>query len=387
MRHGKLIQMRIDVFILFVVATIGLVHSPAEAATGQLAVQVVDADTNEVIPARLVLQASDGSFPGDRLDCAAARWPYIEAHAVFIPGEQSFELPAGRTSVTAAHGFEYHLDSKEVEIEAGKSTKVSLRLKRLCEMQKAGWVAGDVHVHMLHGENQRQTSYADVALTCEANGLDFLYVGQEYVGAGKLDLKGYIAECEKVSTQHFRMFLGGERPKSLLGHQVLLGVTNPFVFSEDPPYFKTARKIHAEGGVIIPVHPVRYYPGKKYQENWLDFPGNNLARELVFDAYSGPSFDGLSVLSDEPANADAWQLWFQLLNRGCFVPVFADSDACFDRPTLGMKAPGFWTTYLHLEPGAEIGHLSLSEAVRRGQTIATTGPLLQFRIDGQISGT
>jgi hypothetical protein len=367
-------------------AVLSLLTTSLNAATGVLEVQVVDAETNEPIPARLALKASDGTYPGDRLDCVATRWPSIEAHAVFIRGRQSFDLPAGTTSVTAAHGLEYLAESQSTEVEPGKTVKLNFRLKRLCHMRQAGWVAGDIHVHMLHGENQRPTSYADVALTCEANGLNFVSVGQEYVGAGKLDLRGYLDACEQFSHKDFRMLLGGERPKSLLGHHVLLGIKDPFVIAEDPPYFLTARKLHGDSGVMIPVHPVRYYPGKQYQGNWLDFPGTNLARELVFNAFTGPSFDGLSVLSDEPANADAWNLWFQLLNRGCFVPVFADSDACFDRPTLGLKSPGFWTTYLHLQPDVPIDYQSTAEAVRRGQTIATTGPVLQFRIDGQISG-
>lgn len=365
----------------------GLLTTPAAAATGTLSVQVSDAETGELMPSRLVIRASDGTYPGDRLDCSAARWPGIEAHAVFMSGKQSFELPVGKTSVIAARGLEYHLESQTINIEAGKTTSLSFRLKRMCHLRQSGWVSGDAHVHMLHGENQRETSYQDVATTCAGNGLDFVSVGQEYVGAGHLNLAGYEAACDKVSTPRFRMLLGGELPKSLLGHHVVLGIRDPFVISEDPPYYKTARKIHALGGVMIPVHPVRYYPGKQYQGQWLDFPGNNLGRELIFGAYCGPSFDGLSVLSDEPSDANAWQLWFQLLNRGCFVPVFADSDACFDRPTLGLKAPGFWSTYLQIGANTAISHQSLSEAVRRGRTIATTGPLLQFKINGRISGS
>jgi len=40
---------------------------------------------------------------------------------------------------------------------------------------------------------------------------------------------------------------------------------------------------------------VRYYPGKQQAGKWLDWPGNKLASELIFDAYCGRSFDGLSV--------------------------------------------------------------------------------------------
>ncbi len=359
----------------------------AQLATGKLTVAVVDAETGLPLPARLVLQSSDGKYPGDRLDCFASRWPQIEAHGVFLRGRETYELPAGKTSIVAASGLGYRGEFRAIEVEADQTVSVEFQLRRVFNMRRAGWVAGDLHAHMLHGENQRQTSYEDVAVTCAGNGLDFVSVAQEYVGAGTLDLDGYHAACRKVSTDGFTILLGGECPKSLLGHQVLLGVRNPFLISEDPPYFKTARKVHAQGGVLVYVHPVRYYPGKQWQGEWLDFPGNNLARELVFDAYAGPSFDGLSVLSDEPANPHAWKLWFNLLNRGFFVPIFADSDACFDRPVLGLQAPGFWSTYFYVGPNGAIDGETLSEAVRRGRTMATTGPLLQFRIDDQISGS
>ena len=366
----------------------GLVLATAAIAEemGKLTMRVSDAETNQTLPARVVLRSSDGTYPGDRIACSAARWPHLEMHGIFLAGEQTFDLPVGKTEVAAAHGLEYHLERREVAVQAGEPKRLEFKLRRVFSMRHAGWVAGDMHMHMLHGENQRATSYADVATTCDAGGLDFAYIGQEYVGAGKLDLQGYEAECAKVSNANFRLLLGGERPKSLLGHQVLIGVRNPFLIGEDPPYYDSAEKVHAQGGALVYVHPVRYFPGKKYQGKWLDFPGVNLARELVFDSFLGPSFDGLSVLSDEPANPQAYGLWVSLLNRGLFVPVFADSDACFDRLTLDIKTPGLWTTYLHVGREGKMDHETLSSAVRAGRTLATTGPLLQFSIDGQISG-
>jgi hypothetical protein len=353
---------------------------------GTLKIQVVDDATGDPIPVRLSLRASDGTYPGDRMGMSADRWPNIDGHAVFIDGAGSFALPPGKTSITAARGLEYKAQSIELELKAGATVERQIRLKRVVDLRKLGWVSGDLHVHMIHGENQRQTSYEDVALTCRANGLGFVSVGQEYVGAVELDLQGYKARCLAVSTDDFSMFLGGERPKNILGHQVLLGCENPFVISEEAPYFKSAAAIRKQGGVSVYVHPVRYYPAKQYGGQWLDFPGNNLARELIFDAYAGPAFDGISVLSDEPANADAHRLWFNLLNRGFFVPAFADSDACFDRPTLGFKLPGLWSTYFYIGPDQAITEERLCDAVRNGRTMATTGPLVQFQIDGKASG-
>jgi hypothetical protein len=359
---------------------------PAHADFGKVAVRVLDDETGKPIPARLAIKTSDGRYHLDRLATSTEKWPNVEAHATFMDGEETYELPAGVTSISAAHGMEYEVATKTIEAKPNQLIQVELRLKRFVNMRKAGWVAGDLHMHMIHGENQRKTSYEDVALTCAASGLDFVAVGQEYIDAGSLTLEGYKQKCRQVSTDAFTMFLGGERPKNLLGHQVILGCDDPFVISEDPPYFKSADAIHKQGGIAVYVHPLRYYPGKNYGGEWLDFPGNNLARELIFDAYAGPSFDGLSVLSDEPGNAAAHQLWFNLLNRGLFVPAFADSDACFDRPVFGLKAPGFWNTYFHIGSEVKVTQEVLAEAVRQGRTMATTGPLLQFQIDQELSG-
>lgn len=367
-------------------AVLALASRLAAEAPAVLRVRVVDAETGRPLPARLSLRAADGSYPGDRLRLSAAQWPHLEAHAVFQEAERSYSLPPGETRVAAAHGLQYEARQATVRLESGKTADLEIRLRRVVDLRQAGWVGGDFHVHMLHGENQRPTSYRDVAETCRANGLDFVSVGQEYVRAGKLDLAGYQRECAKVSDERFTMLLGAERPKSLLGHMVMVGGTNPFLIPEDPPYHASARKVREQGGAVVYVHPVRYFPERQYQGQWLDFPGNNLARELVFDAFCGPAFDGLSVLSDEPHSPNGFGLWFALLNRGLFVPALADSDACFDRPTLGLKVPGIWTTYLYLGPQAKVTGPALAEAVRRGRTFATTGPLLQFSIDGEISG-
>jgi hypothetical protein len=277
--------------------------------SGKLGVLVLDAETKMPLAARVVLRTADGKYPGDRIALTKSKWPNIEAHGMFVAGEDEFDVLPGKTVVQASCGPQYKLDTKEIEVVAGKKVVVELLLGRRIDLRKLGWVCGDAHVHMIHGEMQRATSYADIALTCRANGLDWAYVNQEYVGAGKLSLEEFHSECRKVSSEYFQLLLGGERPKSLFGHNAIIGVANPFVVADDPPYHLAAKNIHDQGGVLFPVHPVRYFPEKQYQGQWLDFPGNNLGREIIFDAYLGPSFDGLSVLSDEPANRDALQLW------------------------------------------------------------------------------
>src|SRR4051812_29001458 len=105
--------------LLFMLFVLSCAPSMAQAETGHLVVRILDGQTGHELPARLVLETSDGKFPGDRLACSADRWPNIAAHGVFIDGHAEFDVPEGKTLLTAAHGFQYGLASKNVDVKPG----------------------------------------------------------------------------------------------------------------------------------------------------------------------------------------------------------------------------------------------------------------------------
>ncbi|HEY2157854.1 MAG TPA: hypothetical protein VGH33_19655, partial [Isosphaeraceae bacterium] len=85
--------------IAVLAALVLLSAGPASAGNGRLIVRVRDAGTGRIMPARLVLRTSDGRYPADRIGLDGEDRSGIEAHGVFVGGEGSFELPAGRTSI------------------------------------------------------------------------------------------------------------------------------------------------------------------------------------------------------------------------------------------------------------------------------------------------
>jgi len=88
-----------------------------------------------------VLRASDGTYPGDRLDCLSEPLALLRKRMEYLSrGEETFSLPAGMTTLTAAHGLDYRAESKSVEIEAGKLLRVELKLQKTINLRKAGWV-------------------------------------------------------------------------------------------------------------------------------------------------------------------------------------------------------------------------------------------------------
>lgn len=131
--------MKLCLLLLFVHGCV--IASAALADSGKLTIRVKDAASGEAMAARLVLRTADGKYPGDRLAASAQQWPHIEAHAVFIDGDATFELPAGKMTITAAHGLEYQAESQATDVEAGQTQNIELRLKRVVDMRRAGWVA------------------------------------------------------------------------------------------------------------------------------------------------------------------------------------------------------------------------------------------------------
>src|SRR4051812_46049648 len=147
----------LDQFVLLSAVALLPLLGASDVQAAKLTVRVTDAQTGKILPARLSLRASDGSYPGDRLRLTAGEWPGLEGHALFTPGQHTFDLPPGATSVTAAHGPQYATASKTIELLADRPVTVELKLQRLIDLRQLGWVGGDAHLHMMHGEMQRPT--------------------------------------------------------------------------------------------------------------------------------------------------------------------------------------------------------------------------------------
>ena len=66
-------------------------------------------------------------------------------------------LPPGTMTLEAVKGLEYQPARQEVEIRAGKVSRVSLVLSPMVDMAARGWYGGSTHVHMNYGGNLRNT--------------------------------------------------------------------------------------------------------------------------------------------------------------------------------------------------------------------------------------
>lgn len=110
----------------------------------------------------------------------------------------------------------------------------------------------------------------------------------------------------------------------------------------------------------------------------------NIASTISFDVLTG-AIDAMVVMgywSDKPAYR---ALWYEMLNAGYRLTGIAETDICMDRKehARGLRMCDYFT-FAH---AAEFTEDAIMDAVRAGDCIATTGPLINLTVNGARMGS
>src|SRR5262249_50932359 len=129
----------------------------AAAQTVPLRGAVVDADTGRPLPARVYLQAKDGTwhFPASASPAGSAV-PYrkqradnprsVEMHTTLSAHPFAVDLPPGKYTITVEHGKENLPEVRQASV--GKDPlELNFKLRRWIDLAALGWYSGDTHVH------------------------------------------------------------------------------------------------------------------------------------------------------------------------------------------------------------------------------------------------
>ena len=398
--------MKLSSSLSLVTILLGL-GSTCAAQLATLTGVIRDAATQKPCPCTVTITDAQGKVVTESLSCQSG---------FRCSGQFRLNLPAGRTRVRVSRGFETRAITRELDLVAGKESNVELTLSRMVDLRGRGWYAGDSHVHMLHGEKTVPVDFDFIALTAQAEDLQYLSLAQAWTLEDPTPER-LTSALGVLSKPNCALSWNLEAPKNYykgdagrcLGHCWNLGVSGRTregrdvicelleasawdYESQKPTYanFESHSLIHQQGGAVFYTHPARWWWG-----SWGGQGGypksermriSNMAVELPLDTLIGPTFDGLDVLTTggEPAaNAKAFELWSLLLNHGYRLAATASSDACFDRP--GGGVPGAARTYTFIPEG--FSWPAVVRATAAGRTFATTGPLLLVTIDGAPPGS
>jgi hypothetical protein len=314
----------------------------------------------------------------------------FEAHYFATAGSDEVEFPVGKINIEVMKGFEYALEHRMLDVGEGDQKSFEIRLRPLASTptNHAGqWVSSDLHVHMNYGGTYRNTP-AHLLQQAEAENLAIasnLIVNKEQ----RIPDVAYAGRrTDAVSTTHTLVVHGQEFHTTQWGHLDLLNIRDNVLLPGYAGYPDTAAAsllpmnadvsdmAHAQGTVVGYAHPFDEDPARtpRTQEDTPEeFPADVALGKVDFLEVVG--------FNDYRSTAD---VWYRLLNLGFRIPAGAGTDAMANfaslRGPVGMDRVYAWV------PNGPLKMETWLEALKRGETFATNGPLLDFSLGGQAIG-
>jgi len=248
---------------------------------------------------------------------------------------------------------------------------VSIRvLPKHKKLHKLGWYKGDLHAHLIHGENLYIGNVQESAFIGRCENYDWLYLAS-YHGNDGYPTDSH-SLCKKLSSSDFLCRINTEFPKSRSNH---FGncCCEPVFESVDTTLISSLELadefVWQRGGVTVPVHPFSGHMSFREMPLWL-----LTAPEKV------PCID--FFYHDKFPREMAEKYWFALLNRGYEIGCFSTSDASFDVGRTPENNRG--ATYLYMK---ELSEENIKDAILKRHTMVTWDrSAVLFSIDDAISG-
>jgi hypothetical protein len=295
------------------------------------------------------------------------------------PGEGGLEvrLPAGTYLAYASRGPEYTLESKILEIYQDNLENLTFHIDKVVRTDNL--ISVDPHMHTIYSDGR--VSIAERIKSVVAEGVevavatDHNFVNDYRPALRKLGLNVYLAAIpgNEVTTGgviHFNTYpllyrKDEERNGAIYPHRETAA-----------PLFRASREKDPEALLQVN-HPrsgtIGYFNNCDLDADMASSANRDL--DLGFDlleVLNGPYF----YSSNEQSVKD----WFNLINRGYYFPLVGSSDS----HTIEGGQPGYSRTYVYYDgrKGDNLDILSLIQAIKKGHSFATNGPVVDFKIDG-----
>ncbi|MCS7024687.1 MAG: CehA/McbA family metallohydrolase [Bryobacteraceae bacterium] len=299
-------------------------------------------------------------------------------------GEFTVDLPPGEAILEAARGIEYFPIQRKIPIRAGAVTLTEIDLKPLTRMKALGWWSGSDHVHLNYGGNLHNTPEN---LLFMARAEDLAMVGEKIANKDHrvFDVQYFEqSRPHRLSTAEHLLTFNQEYRPPFYGHVNFINLTqhliSPFttgyegsaiesLYPSNTDVFRMARAQGALGGYV---HPFTSDPVKMQTASTRGY-----AIDLALE-----TFDYLEVLTSAQHMVATGEIWHRSLNCGFKVTASAGEDSI-----LGLHAtPILGSSRIYAYLGDRLEWSRWVDAIRKGRTIVTNGPLLRVEVDGRIPG-
>ena len=313
-------------------------------------------------------------------------------HAYVYDGAE-IDLPPGSYRVEARKGLEYSFVDQPVEIKANAQV-VSIPLRRFADFEGRGWYPGDTHMHFPDPAGVRFEMECEGLRVCSLLLLKGGYKDAEKPGNGHFqNVEHFTGRLNPVSDARHFVKVGEEFRHGLLAHlifQNLRSIVWPVSVGQlrengtdgyDWPLMAhAADDAHAQGAVVTWAHWP--YPS---MEAPLDIALGKIDSLDILT--TGDPFEHHPVLTDiyKMQGPSAYKrapidMYYHYLNCGFRVAASAGSDKMGLNPPIGSAR-----TYVKTR--GPLSYESWVEGIRAGRTFISTGPLLEFSVNGLEAGS
>ncbi|TMV48988.1 hypothetical protein FE783_15055 [Paenibacillus mesophilus] len=295
-------------------------------------------------------------------------------YSAYIDGEAEYKLPLGDIYIEVTKGFEIKPVRKRFTITP-ETKLIAIELERVLKWRQLGWVTADTHVHFLSPQTALLEGGAE-----DVNVINLLTSqwGEMFSNLGDFDGKTTIGSLENGGSGEYLVRVGTENRQHVLGHISLLGYEGNMIVPlctggpdesglGDPleaTVTEWAKQCRERNGLVVMPH--------------LPNPRAEGAAALVLgevDAVEMCSFENIGI------NPYSLSDWYRYLNCGYKAPAVGGTDKMSQQTAVGTIR-----TYslIRDEP---FTYASWMNAVRRGHTFVTLGPLLDLRIGDSEMGS
>jgi hypothetical protein len=348
--------------------------------------KVIDKKSGRTVPVKLHVHGQHGEYlaPVNRHRIPNPYWfedystDFVHGRhfCTYIDGEAVFKLPFGEIYMEVSKGFEVQPLRKTFTVDANTDS-ITLELDNVLNWREKGWVTADTHVHFLSPQT--------ALLEGEAEGVNVVNLlasqwGELFTNIGDFDGKTTIGSAEAGGTGEFLVRVGTENRQHILGHISLLGYEGRMILplttggpdesALGDPVEETlsgwAEKCRKQNGISILPH----FPNPRAEG----------AAAMILEM-----IDGVEMTSwgDHYSGISPYSLsdWYRYLNCGYQVPAVGGTDKMSADTAVGTVR-----TYALIK-NAPFTFDTWKDAVRKGITFATYGPLVEFHANGREMGS
>lgn len=351
-------------------------------------VTIYDGGTGRPTPARITGQASDGKlYAPSSTYVFNARMAAGLQRIFFTSGQYTVEVPPGKLVIEAHKGFEYWPVRQKVNIREGQTADVALTLKPHVDLAAKGWYNGSTHVHMNYGGNLHNTP-ENLLMTAQAQGMHIVSSLVANKDNRILDWQYFKPGGREHPSSnlpaHSLLVFGEENRPPFWGHTFYIGLRDhlisPFLTGYEgtglnslyPTNTELFRKARAQGAATGYVHA---------------FGGET-------EPLTGGGIGGAKGYAVDVALGLVDTLEWSAASRGSVIPLHHAWNNDFPITPVGgedslanmqdNRPVGIIRTYAYL--GSNFTAAGWVDALKKGHTFLSSGPVVEFKVNGQIPG-